>query len=194
MQKLNKKDILSSLNITLRLFAVCTVIAILVASVNFVTEDRISALEFEKTTDALNDVFWVDVNEPEYKELDIECIGTVTGAYEVLNNSETVGYGVLCEPVGFKDVIKLLVAFDSDKTVISVKVISLSETAGFGDKVMKEPWFNEQFTGYKTNVVLGGNINAISGATISSKAVVKGVNDAISTMIYTGVNNMEVAE
>ncbi len=195
MQKLNKKDIISSLNITFRLFIVCTFIAVLVASVNFVTEDRIKALEFEKTTAALNEAFLVDGIEPVYNEVEIEHIGSVTGIYEALNGDKIVGYGVLCEPIGFKDVIKLLVAFDSDKEIVSVKVISLSETAGFGDKVVKEPWFTQQFAGFKNNVVIGSNVNVISGATVSSKAVTKGVNDAISMIkIYTGVNNVEVTE
>lgn len=195
MQRLNKKDILSSLNIAFRLFLICTLIAVLVASVNFVTNDRIKALEFKKTTAALNEAFLNGENEPVYEELAVEHIGSVTGVYEALSNGETIGYGVLCEPVGFKDVIKLLVAFDNEKSIISVKVIALSETAGFGDKVITEPWFAQQFAGFKSNVVIGENVDAISGATVSSKAVTKGVNDAISMMIiYSSENSVEVAE
>ena len=187
MQKLTKKDVLSALNITLRLFAVCTVIAILVASVNFITKDRIKAYELQKTTSALDSVFSGEAIKPEYREADFELSGSVTGIYEVYDNSELLGYGVLCAPNGFKDAIKMLVAFDCDNTIIAVKVISLSETAGIGDKVMKDEFFVKQFEGKKNSITLGNDgVDAIAGATVSSKSVTKGVNDAISMIkIYT---------
>ncbi len=183
MQKLNKKEILSILNISFRLFIVCTIIAALVASVNFVTKDRIAAYELEQVTKALDDVFEKVVDAPEYNEIDTQFTGSVTGLYEVTGNSETIGYGVLCEPQGFKDVIQLLVAFDNDNAIMAVRVISHSETPGFGDRVKNEDWFAEQFAGKQNAVSLGGDgVNALSGATVSSKAVTKGVNEAIATL------------
>lgn len=193
MQKFNKKDILSVLNITFRLFIVCTIIAVLVASVNFITKDRIAEHDFAKITAALDSVFNSSDGSsvPEYKEAEIELSGSVTGLYEVIADGETTGYGILCEPTGFKDVIQMLVAFDNNNSIIAVRVISLSETPGFGDRVKNEPQFTEQFVGKQNSIVLGTDgVNALTGATVSSKAVARGVNDAISMIkVYTSVSD-----
>ncbi len=187
MQKLNKTELLSIANITLRLLAVCAAIAILVASVNFITKDRIEAYELEKTTSALDSVFAKSDIVPEYNKVETELSGSVTGIYEATFDGNVLGYGVLCTPGGFKDVITMLVAFDSENTIMAVRVISLSETAGIGDKVMKDASFTKQFEGKKNSITLGTDgVNAIAGSTVSSKAVTKGVNDAISMIkIYT---------
>ncbi len=185
MQKLNKKDALSIVNITLRLLIVCAAVALLVASVNFITKDRIEAYELEKTTSALDSVFAkAELSaelSPEYKKIDVELTASVTGIYEAYYGEQLAGYGILCSPTGFKDAIKMMVAFDSENTVIAVRIISLSETTGIGDKVMKDPSFTKQFEGKKNSITLGSDgVNAIAGSTVSSKAVTKGVNDAIS--------------
>lgn len=181
MQKLTKKDALSIVNITLRLLIVCAVVALLVASVNFITKDRIEAYELEKTTSALDSVFAKSELSPEYKKIDVELTASVTGIYEAYYGEQLAGYGILCSPTGFKDAIKMMVAFDSENTIIAVRIISLSETTGIGDKVMKDESFTKQFEGKKNSITLGSDgVNAIAGSTVSSKAVTKGVNDAIS--------------
>lgn len=193
MQKFNKKDIMSVINITFRLFIVCTIIAAVVASVNYVTKDKIQEYEFVKITEALDSVFKNENNGSvlKYDEVGAELTGSVTGLYEVFENDEKKGYGILCEPTGFKDVIRLLVAFDNNNSIIAVRVISLSETPGFGDRVKNEPEFTEQFVGKQNSIILGNDgVNALSGATVSSKAVTKGVNDAISMIkVYTSVSD-----
>lgn len=193
MQKLNKKEILSILNIAARLFIVCTIIAAVVGSVNYITKDIIEAHELEKTYAALDSVFKNNDNqELDYKKQDIELSASVTGLYEVHNSVGIIGYGVLCEPTGFKDVIKMLVAFNNDTSIASVEIISLSETAGIGDKVKNDPSFTEQFSGLKNSISFGVDVKAIAGATVSSKAVTQGVNDAVSVLkLYTADKSLE---
>ncbi len=191
MQKLNKKEVLSILGIALRLFIVCTVIAALVGAVNYITKDIIEAHELEKTTAALDSVYNTsEIIESgalvEYSEIDTALSASVTGIYKVTVDGEYKGHGVLCEPNGFKDVIKMMVAFDENNTIIAVRIISLSETVGIGDRVKNDPSFAAQFEGKQNSIVVGTDIKAISGATVSSKAVTKGVNDAISMIkVYT---------
>ena len=117
-----------------------------------------------------------------YVPVETEYKGTVTGLYEAEDaEKNTLGYGVLCAPMGFKDTISMLVAFDTEGKILAVRIISLAETTGIGDKVKKDPSFVEQFEGKQNAIVLGSDgVSAIAGSTISSKAVTKGVNDAIS--------------
>lgn len=191
MQKLNKKEIFSILGIALRLFLVCTIIAALVGAVNHITKDIIAEHELEKTTAALDSVYKtqsvIDSGvSVDYSKVETELSNSVTGIYKVTIDGKFEGHGVLCEPNGFKDVIKMMVAFDKENTIIAVRVISLSETVGIGDKVKNDPSFAEQFAGKQNSIVVGTDIKAISGATVSSKAVTKGVNDAISLIkVYT---------
>ena len=106
---------------------------------------------------------------------------------------QTVGYVFEARGSGFADVIVLLVAADASmSTLKGLAILQTNETPGFGDK-MKEDDFKGQFLdcpiGEKLTVAKTGDrtvkdreIVAISGATISSEAVVKAVNEAIERM------------
>lgn len=99
-----------------------------------------------------------------------------------------LGYEIIADGFGFADKITLLVAFDAElKKILGMSVLGSNETPGFGDKLKEAP-FQGQFNGCpaeKLTVVKGEkgssdrNIVAITGATISSEAAVKIINDAI---------------
>ncbi len=97
-----------------------------------------------------------------------------------------IGYAMLTEGAGFQGPIKLMIGFDTTLNKITgIEVLENVETPGLGNRIT-EKWFKEQFKGRLTPVgyVKGvkptdpHNIQAISGATISSRSVVKIVNDA----------------
>jgi len=102
----------------------------------------------------------------------------------VLANGQTT-YSVSCSPNGYEDVISMVVGLDSNLNITGVKITSINDTPGLGARAT-EPSFLSQFTGKKAGVTVtkgapsGNQIQAISGATITSRAVTKGVNDAIS--------------
>ncbi len=102
----------------------------------------------------------------------------------VLANGQ-VSYSVSCSPMGYEDVISMTVGLDGNLNVTSVKITSINDTPGRGSKVQSSS-FLSQFTGKIAGVSVtrgtpnGNQIQAISGATITSRAVAKGVNDAIS--------------
>ena len=81
----------------------------------------------------------------------------------------------------------MIVGVDNDLKVTGVEIISQSETAGLGAKCT-EDGFKAQFVGKTENIAVTKNgakdneIDAITSATITSKAVTKGVNDAISVV------------
>ena len=94
------------------------------------------------------------------------------------------------ESKGYGGAIKLLVAVTPDGKVYDFKVLGHNETPGLGDNI-KKPKFKDQFaekslaelTVVKRPVTDGSAIEAITGATISSKAVTAAVREAVETVI-----------
>ncbi len=86
---------------------------------------------------------------------------------------------------GFGGRIELIVGFNVDGSIKNFKIISSHETPGLGTKV-DEPRFKEQFKGfYPRRQVLkvkqdGGDIDAVTAATVSSRAVLKAIERALS--------------
>ncbi|MBR0310853.1 MAG: FMN-binding protein, partial [Oscillospiraceae bacterium] len=84
--------------------------------------------------------------------------------------------------------IEMIVGVDADNAVTGVSIVSNKETAGIGSKVMNnDPLPSgtgvlEQFIGMSGagTLTVGKNVDAISGATVSSKGVTKGVNAALA--------------
>ena len=98
-----------------------------------------------------------------------------------------VGYAIPAEGPGFADVVKILYAFDPHRrTVVGLEVLETKETPGLGDKIIDDKEFHASLKNLKVepNVVLQkrgppqapNEVDAISGATISSAAVVKILN------------------
>jgi electron transport complex protein RnfG len=99
-----------------------------------------------------------------------------------------LGFAIPAEGPGFQDTIKLIYGYDPDaRRVVGMEVLESRETPGLGDKILKDDAFLENFRDLavapEVVVVKGGRsrdneVDAISGATISSKAVVRIINDA----------------
>ncbi len=105
-------------------------------------------------------------------------------------NGNTIGYALLTEGSGFQGPIKLMIGFDTTlSTITGMEVLENVETPGLGNRIAK-PWFKKQFKGRKPPITYvkghepekDNEIMAISGATISSKSVVKIVNNAFKTV------------
>lgn len=114
-------------------------------------------------------------NEPE----------AVYAAYD--EGGQLVGYALPAEGPGFQDTIRLIYGFDPAKRqVIGMEVLESRETPGLGDKIYKDPAFRASFGALAVEPEIvavkkgerddPNEIDAITGATISSKAVVKILN------------------
>ncbi len=101
-------------------------------------------------------------------------------------DGDCVGWAFTCEGSGFADKIKLVLTVDAGfEKLKGYGVLSSNETPGFGDKI-KEPFYRDQFVGAPTTELVllklgepgvkDSKIVAISGATVSSEAVVLIVN------------------
>jgi electron transport complex protein RnfG len=99
---------------------------------------------------------------------------------------ELVGFAIPAQGAGFQDTIKLIYGFDAGtRRVVGMEVLESRETPGLGDKILKDESFLENFRNLAVDpeiiLVKSGRsheneVDAISGATISSRAVVRIIN------------------
>jgi len=101
----------------------------------------------------------------------------------------STGVAVVAAAPGFADLITLMIGFDpSSGEVLGLKVLGQKETPGLGDKVETDTAFRGQFAGAVTPLSAvkgrsGGDrsqVATITGATISSRTIVRLVNDAVA--------------
>jgi electron transport complex protein RnfG len=118
--------------------------------------------------------------------------GAIYGAYD--DEGRFLGYAIPAEGPGFQDTIKLIYGFDPVKRqIVGMRVLESRETPGLGDKIVKDRNFAENFRalGVDPNIKLVKNgaksapneVNAITGATISSRSVVKILNAGDETWL-----------
>lgn len=114
--------------------------------------------------------------------------GKHAGYYAAKKGDEEIGYIVETFGKGYSSYINLLVSVDKNFTVQKINVLHHAETPGLGDEIEKD-YFQKQFAGktIDTLVVIKGEtpdkIQAISGATISSRAVTEdGVRNGVKML------------
>ena len=163
------------------LFIITAISAGLLAFINSVTSPIIEKNNTIKQVQAMNKVL-PDANFDVVENLVTDKMDkTVTAVYKDKDNA---GYAGMVSPIGYGGEISMVVGVLNDGTVSGVDIISQSETAGLGAKCTNDE-FISQYIGLNEGVsVSKGNakdnqINAISSATITSKAVTSGVNTAI---------------
>lgn len=161
------------LRLTLTLFLITTIVAGLLGLVNYVTADTIAEQIAQKAENAMRQVLEADSYEP----LDVPEESAVIAAYRAGDR----GYVVRVAPNGFGGAIDMMVGVDVSGAVTGVAIVSQSETASLGANCTRED-FRAQFTG-KTGTLSvskdGGEIEALTGATVTSRAVTEGVNTAL---------------
>ena len=80
---------------------------------------------------------------------------------------------------GFASDVRVQLTKDASGAITGLAIESSGETAGFGTRCMEDPTFAEQFIGKTAPFAIGENIDALSGATVTSTAVVNAVNAAV---------------
>ena len=170
------------IKLTVTLFVTCVIVAGLLGGVNAITKDKIAQLKQEKMNQAMKQVLpGVD---------SFEAVA-FTGEKSVKNVYQPVGgdgtaYVVEVAPSGFGGEISMMVGIDGGK-VTGVSVVSHAETAGLGaiaaDSSEKGVAFRSQFNDKSGQLTVGTDIEAITGATITSKAVTDGVNAALAVKL-----------
>jgi len=108
--------------------------------------------------------------------------------YTSKDKSELVGYAFVAKGPAYSSVIETMVGVDTTGQILGMQVLSQQETPGLGTRIEEvkygeeDPWFQRQFIGkIAENLKVdkdGGDIQAITGATISSRALTKSVVEA----------------
>ena len=167
------------LRLTLTLFLITALVAACLAAVNAVTAPRIQAAKEEKEAAAIEAV--LPGGGEEIKEYE-DPTGLVRKVY-----SSGSGYAIQVEPNGFNGPVTLMVGVSREGTVLGLSVVSQTETAGLGAvcgaATSAGQNFRGQFTGLSGTLAVrkdGGTVDAITGATITSRAVTEGVNAALA--------------
>ena len=171
------------LRLTLTLLIICAVVAAALAGINAITKDKIAAVKAEKTAKAISAVLADGASAVELTyQPDENTI--VTKIYKNDN-----GFAVEVTPSGFGGAITMMVGVDNAGKVTGISIISHAETPGLGavsaQDTDKGVAFREQFIGLVSGITIGdgeNQIDALSGATISSQAIVDGVNAALAAV------------
>jgi electron transport complex protein RnfG len=96
-----------------------------------------------------------------------------------LRGGQPIGYAVTLSSDGYGGAVNMIVGLDLEGAVTGISIVSHAETPGLGSRITDDD-FKDQFVGKSDQVSLGDDIDAVSGATRSSGAVVAGVNAALS--------------
>lgn len=99
------------------------------------------------------------------------------------------GYVVCTAAAGYVGDVVLLVGVDNDGIVTGVTVQELSETFGLGARARSDGDFLVQFLGTSGEAAVGEDIDALTGATVTSKAVTKAVNAAAAFVTGADVSS-----
>ena len=90
---------------------------------------------------------------------------------------------------GYADDIRMMVGVSNEGTVTGLVVIELSETFGLGAEALTDHVFLAQFLNTSGDTEVGVNVDAISGATVTSKAVARCVNSAVAFVTGADVDS-----
>jgi electron transport complex protein RnfG len=192
---MRKNDITEVVKNALIMLAIALVAGIILGIVHSVTKGPIEIMEEAKKKEANSRVF---VNAYSFEEVPVDeafVKENIEGADigEVLNalNEEGESLGYVIEVIsheGYGGDIVIRVGIQNDGTTNAIAITEISETAGLGMRAPDElvPQFvernAERFEVVKTGAILDNQINAMSSATITSKAVVGAVNAALDYM------------
>ncbi len=169
---------------------------LLIAVANAAWEGRIRQNEEDKFNNLATDIFGQDVNFPpeDTEEFEVQLGRNKTRLTQIQKAFSTdgkhIGWVFKCEGSGFADKIKLVLAVDAGfEELRGFGVLASNETPGFGDQI-KLPSYRNQFVGkpaVELVLVKTGTpdkndpkIVAISGATVSSQAVVDIINKFVT--------------
>ena len=168
------------------LTVISLITAFLLGLVNGVTKDKIAAIDAEKTRVAMSAVVPEGSEFTDALELTDDVVaaakaqgGTITELYGVTNGGAEAGYVAKVAASGSQGTITMMVGIDANKAITGISVVSHSETSGIGTKVVENkpnaagtPVL-DQFIGMSGagSLVVGSNITAVSGATVSTKGI-----------------------
>lgn len=172
------------------LFLICVVVTALLALTNAVTAPKIDALAVETQGASKKQVLSSAASFSEEKQ--VEKDGVSYTYYDGLaSDGSVMGYVFVTSAKGYGGDISVMVGVLGDGTVAGVNILSINETAGLGMNA-KNQSFLDQFLGKSGEIGVAKNnpsdteIQALTGATITSSAMATAVNTALSLYAEIG--------
>ena len=162
------------INMLVSLLMVCLISAGLLAGVYELTKADIALAEKNKQENALKGVL------PEFDTIKTDSINGAP-VFKAFKNEVYVGAATITSDLGFSDQIVVMVGIDNAKNIVNYEVLSQKETPGLGTKCVD--WFKEQINGKSISTDFkvtkdGGDVDAITAATITSRAFLDAVKKA----------------
>ena len=171
------------LKLSMVLLIICAIVAGILGVVNFVTADTIAARQAEKTAKAYAAV----LPSEGYTQLELDAEQFPKMTISKANSGE--GYVVMSTFSGSQGNITMVTGVDNELRCTGISIISHSETSGLGANAASTAEvgvnFRSQFVGQGADIALkkaGGEIDALTGATITSNAVTQAAAAAISAV------------
>jgi len=163
-----------AVKITLVLSSVCVFCGFLLAVVHGLAEERIETNARMRIEKAISNL------APDKHTLEEIIVGQ-DRIYKLRNkNNKLIGYAFSAEGQGYQGKIKILAVINPSLTeLVGIEIVESLETPGLGAKIADKP-FKEQFKGLEVSAL--GQVQAITGATVSSKAVVHILNRRIKLL------------
>lgn len=168
-----------TVKLTLFLGIVAAICTGLLASVNMITYPTIDNNNKQAQNKALAKLY---ADAKDFKEIELkDQPASVKQAFMVDDNA----YVFKVVKDGFANPIEFLIGFDKDGKNSKYLVLVVNDTKGFGSRVA-----DEEFTNMMSNKSVSDSFDTLSGATVSSSAVVAGIKDAIE--VFSKVANVKV--
>lgn len=174
------------------LFVIAAISAGLLAVVNSYTSEVIAQAEFEKSVEAYQEIYGDQADE--FEPLDeakkaaiVEKYKDIQDIFVAKKGGEIVGYGINHTTNGYGGAMTNAIGLLNDGTIAGFRNIQNAETPGIGSQITESTYF-EQFGGksFKNGEMKGSKepaaedeIPFISGATVSSTAVLNGINSIL---------------
>ena len=178
-------------NMILTLLIICFTASAAVGVIYRMTEGQIAKAKIAKTSAAIGAVLPDFDNNPDEDKQVVDRDGGQLTVYTAKQGEDVIGYAIeTFTNKGFGGPISLMVGFLPDGTIYKIETLKHSETPGLGDKIerKKNPQFSAQFEGknpesFKLKVTKdGGDIDAITASTISSRAYADAVERAYEVL------------
>lgn len=174
--KKNREDIIKPVGV---LLAICIIIPLALSITNKVTVKKIAELEAANSKKNMQSLIDADNFE--------ECENGEITYHAAIKGGETAAYIFTESSKGYGGDVSVMTAIKPDGTVAGVAILDVSgETPGLGQNAAKESFFS-QYIGLKKGVSVLKNgakaenneVDAVTGATITSTAVTRAVNMAL---------------
>lgn len=179
--KTKQNTVLYVLQIALVLLTICALASAAVALVYAVTCEKADENQQAACQDAIEKIYGEGIETAETDAPD-----GLQQTFSVTRNGEILGVCALVKGAGFGGDMDVMVGFTPDGSgIVGVRVTSHAETPGLGSRVAEDGYLS-RYAGKSGQLTLNRDVDAISGSTISSRALLEAVNKAQNLLFGKG--------